>query len=138
MALLDKSRHYGVVGCASWKLYSQDGKFFDMDTLEEVEPATIRSDEPKPASVLTCKFCGVKRETPELMKEHLFALHKDDMAAAKKKAETPLSDKPEEQRAEPVSEKPKDDAPVTLQSIHKRRTIPKPAPKRRGRPRKKK
>lgn len=83
MTVLDKSRHYGTVGCASWTFYSQDGKLFDMRTLEEVDPATKGSSEPKPTSVLTCKFCGAKRETPELMKEHLLALHKDDMEKAK-------------------------------------------------------
>lgn len=166
MTLLDKSRHFGTVGCESWKLYSQDGKFFDMETLEEVDPATLGSSEPKTPSVLTCKFCGAKRETPELMKEHLLALHKDAMAAASKDAGIEAQKakidagkqcphcgaskrvgarKGEWQfscncyRLEVVPEEPKGDEAVTAEAIlHKKEAVKKPAPKRRGRPRRKK
>ena len=121
MALLDESRVYGIAGEGECKFYTQDGKTFDIGTLKEICPAPVApKKEAETPSVLVCKFCGAKRETPEMMKEHLLALHKDDMEKSRK------VDVGKELKTTP--EKPKGDEEVAK----------KPVPKRRGRPRKKK
>ncbi len=78
---LDKGRDYGIIGCREFKFFSQDGKLFDMGTLEEVSPP--EEPKPKPPSRLTCKFCGAERSNPELMREHLLALHREAMEKSK-------------------------------------------------------
>lgn len=85
--LLDETRPYCFAGIGNRRFYGQDGKHFDMNTLEEVDISTLSSNKSK--SVLTCTFCGAKRDTPEIMREHLLALHKDDMEKDKAKKDEP-------------------------------------------------
>ncbi len=77
--LLDKTRDCGIMMCGTEKkFFTQDGKVFDMGTLEEVflkaEPKKAEPKKAEPKS-LTCKLCGEVRATPEIMKEHLQARH---------------------------------------------------------------
>lgn len=102
MSKLDKTKDYGTTFMGDRSFYGQGNKLFSMQTLEEVEW-------PKPDPNLVCKFCGVKRDGVELMREHLIANHSSQIAQAKKdesaKSESPKLETPEE-KAE-AEEKPK-------------------------------
>jgi len=99
MSQLDKSRHSSICGMGTEQFYRQDGKLFDMVTLEEVDPTKIPKSTKEISSI--CKFCGAKRETAEMMHEHLVARHGAQIA--KDKAETEAKSESEEktERQEP-------------------------------------
>ena len=99
MLKLDKNRPYAVLfdGERQMQFHYQDYRMFDMRTDDEVDLISIPV-KPKPA--ITCKFCNAKRETAELMHEHLIAVHGFRIAqdeANKEKAEP-------ERQLEPKSE----------------------------------
>ena len=149
--LLDKTKPYCLTGIGDRKFWGQDDKHFDMGTLEEVDISKLQPAKPEKTPVLTCNFCGVKRETPELMREHLLALHKADMEKAKPKPEEPKCLYCEAPKKVGVKEgewqfdcecymsdltlvsKAKSDAPVSVESVKK-----KPAKKPTAKKRKKK
>lgn len=87
MSKLDESRHLSICGMGTGHFYRQDGKLFDMFTLEEVDPTKI----PKPTEEISsiCKFCGAKRGTAEIMHEHLVAKHGSQMEQVDSKDKEP-------------------------------------------------
>jgi hypothetical protein len=104
--MLDKNRDYGIVGAGDLRFYAQDNKLFDQTTLEEVEPKSLPEDKPKPPPALTCKFCGAKRDTPDLFKEHILAMHRGKLQVddAKPQQQEKAEEKePEEQPEQPLT-----------------------------------
>ena len=97
MSKLDKNRPAAILfdGERQMQFHYQDGKLFNMSTDEEVDLTSIPV-KPKPAII--CRFCNAKRETAELMHEHLMARHGAQIAQSKAK-----DDKDEEK----AQEKPK-------------------------------
>lgn len=85
MTKLDESRHSSICGMGTGQYYRQDGKLFDVVTKEEVDLTTI---EVKAKSAITCRFCNAKRETAEMMQEHLIAKHSFQIKQAKAKEES--------------------------------------------------
>ena len=83
MSKLDESRHSSICGMGTGQFYRQDGKLFDMFTLEDVDPTKI----PKSTEEISliCKFCGAKRGTAEMMHEHLVAKHGAQITKSKTK-----------------------------------------------------
>lgn len=69
MSKLDKTKPYGTAFIGDNSYYGQDGKYFDMNTLEEVVPPVHKNKD------FACKFCNAIRQTPELLREHLIAAH---------------------------------------------------------------
>lgn len=85
---LDRNRPFAMLfdGERQIQCHYQDGKMFDRSTDEELNLDSIpkKTKEPPP---LVCKFCRTKRQTAELMHEHLIARHSEEMAEAKAKKE---------------------------------------------------
>jgi len=90
-------------------LYQQDGVYYNPSTKEVVN----LNDLGKPAAkvspaqeALVCKFCGAKRATPELFREHLLAIHPKEVGPLN--AQTPEEQPPAEPAAktEPAPAKP--------------------------------
>jgi len=98
---IDKSRPYCTVGVGLNTYWYQDEKYYDPSTGQETlpvkKPVPPEDRKGRDSATLTCKFCGAGRTTPELMKEHLLAAHRD---------EVPELDKPPEPPA-PPAEAPK-------------------------------
>jgi len=69
MGKLDKTKSYGISFIGDNTYFGQDGKYFDMNTNEEVVPPVHKN------TGYACRFCGAIRQTPELLKEHLMAIH---------------------------------------------------------------
>jgi len=79
--MLDRNRPIDIAGTKNRTLWKQDGVYYDPSSGQEVDPSAKPPQPPAKASVatLTCKFCGAKRDDLELMKEHLLAMHRDEV-----------------------------------------------------------
>ncbi len=75
MAKLDKTRPYGTLFVGSRKFYSQDGKRFDMGSLDEVEVDT------KQPTNVACKLCGANCADLLALESHLKKAHQIDVPA---------------------------------------------------------
>ena len=84
---LDRSRSFATLfdGERQIQCYYQDKRMFDKGTGEELDLDSIAKKAKEPPA-LVCKFCRAKRQTPELMQEHLVARHSEDMVEADAKA----------------------------------------------------
>jgi len=108
MADFDKTKEYCTIFTKEKNYFGQDGKGFDMQTLEEVmvaqPPATITT--PKslaPLDILKCKFCGktyrlgktdkTKKSAISRMERHLKKEHSESINNGDYKQE--LGDKDE-------------------------------------------
>jgi len=76
--MLDKSRPYDIAGSKSGTLWKQDGVYYDPSSGEEVDVSAKAPVPPVKETGLTCKLCGAVRQTPELFKEHLLAVHREE------------------------------------------------------------
>jgi len=94
MQKLDESKPCGTAFRGPDSYYEQDGKLFHMNSKEffcsasTPIPAPVPALIPAPHPVLpepvrqpkfACKFCGAERDTPDIMKEHLLACHRDEV-----------------------------------------------------------
>ena len=93
---LDESRPCGIAGRGVDSYYEQDGKLFHMNTKEYYCPVTApvpaQAQAPAPAPVapppkIKCRFCGAERDSLDLMKEHLLAVHRDEVPELQGKPE---------------------------------------------------
>jgi len=92
--MLDKSRPFDTVGMKDRTYWKQDGVYYDPSSGLEVDLSAKPPVPPVKAQGLTCKLCGAVRHTPELFKEHLLAVHKDEVG--------PLKEEPD--KNEPTAE----------------------------------
>ena len=85
--------------------YQQDDVYYNPSTKEPVDLSTLAKPKaPTPAAAsLVCTFCGVQRATPELFREHLLAVHRDQVPelSAPKEAE-PAKPAPEPEPVKPA------------------------------------
>ena len=87
--MLDKTRPFDIAGTKNRTLWKQDGVYYDPSSGQEVDPSAKPPQPPVKASemALTCKFCGAKRDDLGLMKEHLLAMHRDEVPELLEKPE---------------------------------------------------
>ena len=109
---LDRSRPFATLfdGERQIQCHYQDKRMFDKGTGEELDLDSIAKKVKEPPA-LVCKFCRAKRQTPELMQEHLVARHSEDMVEADAKARAATEAKEEsdtkveaQAKAEPETE----------------------------------
>ena len=92
--MFNPDKPYCTAGRGHRTLWQQDGVYYDPSTKQPVD-LNNANGQPAPStttgkSALVCKFCGAKRATPELFREHLLAQHRDEVEPES------LSPKPEE------------------------------------------
>jgi len=114
---LDESRPCGTAFVGPDTYFVQDGKHFHRTTKELVDPAPAApvvaapvtpKEQPVAAKPkLTCKLCGAKRDNPELMKEHLMAMHADEVPELLLTVDVPEKPAEPESEPQPEPEKPK-------------------------------
>lgn len=80
--------------------FQQDGVYYNPSTKEPVDLSTVgKPQSPAPAATsLVCTFCGVQRATPELFREHLLAVHPQqvpDLVSGHARASQPPPVEPE-------------------------------------------
>lgn len=128
MLKLDKNRPYAILfdGDRQMQFHYQDGKMFDMSTDDEVDLDSI-AVKPKPA--ITCRFCSAKRETAEMMHEHLIAKHGFQMKQAKAKPETvEETEAKAETKVEPEPENETAGEPTNPETPEEKAEAPKKKP----------
>lgn len=102
---LDKNRPFAMLfdGERQIQCHYQDGKMYDRSTDEELNLDSIPKKTKEPPALI-CKFCRTKRQTAELMSEHLIARHSEEMAEAKAKKEAEEKTEAEDQDSTGISE----------------------------------
>ena len=101
--MFDPNKPHEVCGIGPRTFWSQNGVIYDPSTKQPIDPVSLKAAPPNRSNGLVCKFCGAVRQSPELLMEHLLAMH------GEKKTETPepKAEVKPEQKAEKAVNPPK-------------------------------